>query len=69
MTTPTELLNTPAIPSLWTERQVAEALNCSVALIRKRRAHKQAPIPLKIGRLIRYRPETISAFLNQIASA
>ena len=47
------------------ERDVAQMLGCSVALLRKWRLSGNGPAYLKIGRLVRYRREDIDAFLTE----
>lgn len=62
MSTSTDLRPAP----LLTEHDVAERLKCSVALLRKFRARKQAPTFIKVGgRLIRYRSADVEAYINQ----
>ncbi len=46
------------------ERQAANVLGCSVALMRKWRLFGDGPSYLKIGRLIRYRQADIDSFLE-----
>ena len=50
--------------NLLNERQAAQILGCSVALIRKWRLLGRGPAYCKIGRLVRYRREDIDEFLE-----
>jgi len=51
--------------SLYTERDAARMISCSVALMRKWRLFHEGPAYCKIGRLVRYRQEDLTAFLDQ----
>jgi predicted DNA-binding transcriptional regulator AlpA len=53
--------------SLLNERQVAEALNVSVASVRRWRLLRQGPTFLKVGASVRYRPEDVEAWLDSRA--
>lgn len=46
------------------ERGAAEVLGCSVALMRKWRLFREGPCYVRVGRLVRYRPDDLSAFLD-----
>jgi predicted DNA-binding transcriptional regulator AlpA len=46
------------------EREAAELLGCSVALMRKWRLFGEGVAYVKIGRLVRYRQSDIDAFLD-----
>ena len=46
------------------EREAANMLGCSVALLRKWRSCGEGPAFVKIGRLVRYRREDIDVFLD-----
>ena len=48
-----EIIVQPA-DRLLTEGEAAEILNCSVALLRKKRLHKRGPLWVQVGRLVRY---------------
>ena len=50
--------------SLFDEREAAKMISCSVALLRKWRLFRQGPAFVKIGRLVRYRQEDLTAFLD-----
>lgn len=50
--------------ALFDERQAAKVIACSVALLRKWRLFGEGPAYLKLGRLVRYRPEDLTAFLD-----
>jgi predicted DNA-binding transcriptional regulator AlpA len=57
-----------SLNSLLTEYDVARILNVSVATIRRRRLLKQAPVPVRVGASVRYRPEEISRFIESNTS-
>jgi predicted DNA-binding transcriptional regulator AlpA len=46
------------------EREAAEVVGCSVALMRKWRLFREGPPYVKIGRLVRYRQADLDAFLD-----
>jgi len=46
------------------ERAAAELIGCSVALMRKLRQNGEGPAYYKIGRLVRYAPADIQAYLD-----
>ena len=50
--------------ALLDEKQLARALNISVASARRWRLLRQGPKFLKIGVLVRYRPEDVSEWLE-----
>lgn len=50
---------------LLTEQDVAEALNVSVATIRRRRLLRQPPHWVKFGASVRYKPETIRRLIAE----
>jgi predicted DNA-binding transcriptional regulator AlpA len=50
--------------SLLTERQASDYMAVTVAALRKWRWQGRGPIHLKIGRLVRYRPEDIEQWLS-----
>jgi predicted DNA-binding transcriptional regulator AlpA len=54
-TTPQRLLN---------ERQVADSCAISVLTLRKRRTEGRGPRYVKIGTLVRYRPEDVDAWIE-----
>jgi len=63
----TERSTKPTIPPpmrLLDERQVADALGCSVALTRKLRRYGNGPVVTRIGRLVRYCEADVVAFVN-----
>jgi predicted DNA-binding transcriptional regulator AlpA len=49
---------------LLNERQAAEIIGCSVALMRKWRLLGEGPNYVKISRLVRYRAEDVDTFLE-----
>jgi hypothetical protein len=50
--------------TLFDERQAAKIISCSVALLRKWRLFREGPSFIKVGRLVRYRQEDLTAFLD-----
>lgn len=51
------------ISSLLTEQEAAAFLNCSVAFLRRCRLFKTGPPYAKLGRLVRYRLEDLTAYI------
>jgi predicted DNA-binding transcriptional regulator AlpA len=49
---------------VFDEREAAGFLGCSVALMRKWRLFREGPSYVKMGRLVRYRQEDLTAFLD-----
>ena len=49
--------------NLLTEHQAAERLACSVAALRRWRQEGRGPAHYKVGRLVRYSPADLDAFL------
>ncbi len=52
--------------SLLTEDDVAKQLNLSLASLRRWRLEKRGPRFIKVGSLVRYRPEDIEAWLTSL---
>ncbi|BCW92439.1 MAG: hypothetical protein KatS3mg007_0333 [Thermoanaerobaculum sp.] len=52
------------MPSLLDEKQVAQLLRCSPLTLRIWRCRGQGPPYLKIGRLVRYDPNQVEAWLR-----
>ena len=52
--------------SLLNETQVSERLQVSLACLRKWRLLGQGPQYLKVGPLVRYRPEAVEQWLEQL---
>jgi hypothetical protein len=50
--------------SILNERQAANVLGCSVALMRKWRLYGDGPSYCKIGRLVRYRQGDLDSFVE-----
>lgn len=48
---------------LMTEDEVAKALNISVASLRRWRVEQRGPLFVKVGSLVRYRPEDLESWL------
>jgi excisionase family DNA binding protein len=49
--------------NLMTEEEVSKRLNVSVASLRRWRLLRRGPIFVKIGSLVRYRPEDLDSWL------
>jgi excisionase family DNA binding protein len=54
--------------SLLTEQELAKRLNVSLASIRRWRINGRGPLFLKVGALVRYRPEDVEAWLGELAT-
>jgi len=52
--------------NLLNEYQLAKQLNVSVALVRRWRLLKLGPKFLKVGSLVRYRPEDVEHWLGEL---
>lgn len=50
---------------LWDERQHAAFRNCAVSSIQKERVRGDGPPFVKIGRLVRYRPEDVRSWVER----
>lgn len=48
---------------LMTEDEVSKALNVSVASLRRWRLEQRGPLFVKVGSLVRYRPEDLESWL------
>lgn len=55
--------------SLLTESQVSETLQVSLACLRRWRLRGEGPQYLKIGPLVRYRPEDIDGWVSELPTA
>lgn len=53
---------------LLNERELATACGISVLTLRKWRSLRRGPRFLKIGSLVRYRPEDVDAWINRQAA-
>ena len=51
---------------LITEREIAKQLHVSLALVRRWRVEKRGPTFIKVGPLVRYRPEDVQAWLADL---
>ncbi len=51
---------------LCTEEQVAKQLRVSLASVRRWRLEKRGPLFIKVGALVRYRPEDIENWLKAL---
>jgi excisionase family DNA binding protein len=52
--------------NLMTEQEVAKRLNVSLASVRRWRLEKRGPAFVKVGALVRYRPEDLDAWLDDL---
>jgi hypothetical protein len=52
--------------NLLTESDVAKQLHVSLALVRRWRLEKRGPTFLKVGALVRYRPEDLESWLTTL---
>jgi hypothetical protein len=52
--------------NLLTESDVAKQLHASLALVRRWRLEKRGPRFLKVGALVRYRPEDLESWLTAL---
>jgi predicted DNA-binding transcriptional regulator AlpA len=52
--------------SLLNETQVSERLQVSLACLRKWRLHGRGPQYVKVGPLVRYRPEAIEQWVEEL---
>lgn len=48
---------------LWTEQQCAEHRRCAISTLQKERVRGDGPPFVKLGRLVRYRPEDVLAWV------
>ena len=49
--------------SVLTEQEVSKRLNVSVATLRRWRLEKRGPMFVKVGSLVRYRPEDLDSWV------
>lgn len=56
-------METPSLPKLLNEHDVARVIGLSVASVRRGRLLRQGPRYLKIGSAVRYRSDDVSAWL------
>jgi excisionase family DNA binding protein len=49
--------------SFLTEQEVSKRLNVSVATLRRWRLEKRGPMFVKVGSLVRYRPEDLDSWV------
>jgi excisionase family DNA binding protein len=52
--------------NLMTETEVAKRLNVSLASVRRWRLERRGPVFLKVGALVRYRPEDLDTWLREL---
>ncbi len=58
-------MNQSTSQRLLNERQVADSCSISVLTLRKWRSQKRGPQFVKIGALVRYRPEDVDAWIAE----
>ncbi len=51
---------------LMTEEEVSKALNVSIAALRRWRLEQRGPVFIKVGSLVRYRPEDLERWLSSL---
>ena len=51
---------------LMTEEEVSKALNVSIAALRRWRLEQRGPVFIKVGSLVRYRPEDLEVWLSTL---
>jgi hypothetical protein len=51
---------------LMTEDEVSKALNGSIASLRRWRLEQRGPLFIKVGSLVRYRPEDVESWLTRL---
>lgn len=51
-------------PALLTSAQVAEWLGITQAALELRRHRKKSPPHIRLGRIVRYEPETVAAWID-----
>lgn len=61
-------VTTCADGGLWTARQVSQFIKCSVSYVYKAAERDVLP-SVRIGRMLRFRPEAIRAFIANVAAA
>ena len=49
--------------SFLTEQEVSQRVNVSVATLRRWRLEKRGPVFVKVGSLVRYRPEDLDSWV------
>jgi excisionase family DNA binding protein len=54
--------------TLLTEQELAKRLNVSLASVRRWRINGRGPLFVKVGALVRYRPEDVDAWLGELAT-
>ena len=52
--------------SFLNEQEVSKRLNVSVATLRRWRLEKRGPMFLKVGSLVRYRPEDLDSWVSAL---
>jgi predicted DNA-binding transcriptional regulator AlpA len=59
--------NDNAISVLLNERELARMLSVSVSLVQKWRVRGEGPVPIRIGRNVRYSQATVAKFIDECA--
>jgi excisionase family DNA binding protein len=54
--------------SLLTEQELAKRLNVSLASVRRWRINGRGPLFVKVGALVRYRPEDVEVWLGELTT-
>lgn len=54
--------------TLLTEQELAKRLSVSLASVRRWRINGRGPLFVKVGALVRYRPEDVDAWLGELAT-
>jgi excisionase family DNA binding protein len=52
--------------TLWTEVEVAERLHISLASLRRWRLERRGPPFIKVGSLVRYKPDDLEAWMASL---
>jgi len=66
---PHERLSGLSMLNLLTESDVAERLRVSLALVRRWRLEKRGPTFVKVGALVRYRPEDLESWVSSLPAS
>jgi excisionase family DNA binding protein len=57
-------LEKPALRPLWTSREVAKLIGCCARHVENQARAGRFPAPIQIGKLRRWRPEDVDAFIE-----
>jgi len=64
LTGATEPISEVSMLKLMTEEDVSKTLNVSIAALRRWRLEQRGPLFIKVGSLVRYRPEDLESWLS-----